>query len=101
MNKVLFKFFCLKFSTISTTILVRNKPHSRLKEASGFSFTNYDGLCKRIFRYDIVHLKLVSHISPRSDISVSQTVQMISVQNGWGPREMVWCQNETNLDVVG
>ena len=50
---------------------------------------------------DIVHLKLVSHISPRVDISVSQTVQMISVQNGWGPREMVWCQNETNLDVVG
>ena len=49
----------------------------------------------------IVHLKLVSHISARVDISVSKTVQMISVQRGWGPREMVWCQNETNLDVVG
>ena len=52
---------------------------------------------------DTVHLKLVSHISRRVDISLSKTVQMISVQmqNGWGPREMVWCQNETNLDVVG
>ena len=53
------------------------------------------------FCNDIVHLKLVSHISPRVDISVSKTVQMISIQRGWGPRDMVWCQNETNLDVVG
>ena len=56
---------------------------------------------KDIISTDIVHLKLVSHISPCVDISVSKTVQMISVQRGWGPREMVWCQNETNLDVVG